>query len=223
MLDLVTTIASQNEIAESRVSCLTSLSHSEESYEVVLVSPVSPTGRLDQQCLLELAETNSLLNTARPSLLLPARLQLWAVLVSSQDLLARSRLGSDQAVLGFKICEQVNILAVRHQQELLYSALQKTELTEPVLVTDLAVSTFSLERQDISQTVEISQAGKVSAVVYWFVQDFGWNLTVNTRDDSQQFRQAAVLCEQEIAVAPGDRLTLCCQLQSGLLDFRIKP
>ena len=202
------------------MSCLTSLSHSEESYEVVLVSPVSPTGRLDQQCLLELAETNSLLNTARPSLLLPARLQLWAVLVSSQDLLARSRLGSDQAVLGFKICEQVNILAVRHQQELLYSALQKTELTEPVLVTDLAVSTFSLERQDISQTVQISQAGEVSAVVYWFVQDFGWNLTVNTRE-SHQFKQSAVLCE-EITVAPGDRLTLSCQLESGLLDFKIK-
>ena len=126
--------------------------------------------------------------------------------------------------MGFKISEQVNILAVSHQQDLLYSSLHNTEeLSPPVLVTDLALSTFSLERQTLSQSVQISRAGKVSAVVYWFVQDFGWNLSLNTRDDSQQFRQAAVLCEQEIAVAPGDRLTLCCQLQSGLLDFRIKP
>ena len=223
LLDLVTTIASQNDIAESRVDCLTSLSvcPGEEKYEVILVSPVSPSGRLDQDCLLEMAEVRSLLNPASHSLILPARLQLWCQLVASPELLARSRLVSDQAVLGFKISEQVNMLAVSHQQDLLYSTLQKTELSPAVLVTDLAVSTFSLERREVSQTVEISQSGKVSAVVYWFVQDFGWELSVNTRD-SQQFRQAAVLCQEEITVAPGDPLTLSCQLEAGLLDFKIQ-
>ena len=188
---------------------------------MILVHPVSPSGRLDQHCLLELGEVRSLLNPSSHSLILPASLQLWCVLVSSADLLARSRLVSDEAVLGFKISEQVNILAVSHQQDLLYSSIQKTELSPAVLVTDLAVSTFSLERRVVSQTVEISQAGRLSAVVYWFVQDFGWDLSVNTRD-SQQFRQAAVLCEEELTVTPGDRLTLCCQLESGLLDFKIK-
>ena len=221
VLDLVTTIASQNDIAQSRVDCITSLSPAEESYEVILVCPLSPSGRLDQSCLLELAEVRSLLNPSSHSLILPASLQLWCVLVSSDDLLARSRLVSDQAVLGFKISEQVNILAVSHQQDLLYSSIQKTELSPDVLVTDLSLSTFNLERRVVSQTVEISHAGSLSAVVYWFVQDFGWDLTVNTRD-SQQFRQAAVLCEEEITVAPGDRLTVSCQLESGLLDFKIK-
>ena len=37
---------------DCRVSCLTSISQTEESYKVILVSPVSPMGRLDHQCLL---------------------------------------------------------------------------------------------------------------------------------------------------------------------------
>ena len=223
LLDLVTALARHNHIGESRIDCLTTLAQSEEKYEVVLVAPVSQTGRLDQQCLLQMDQVRSLLNTVTHSIVLPASLQLWCVLVSSQDLLSKSRLVSDEAVLEFKISEQVNVLSVSHQQELLYSGLEKTELCQPLLVSEVPLSSLSLERETLTSTVTITQPGPVHAIVYWFVQDFGWNLKVSTLE-SEEFRQAAVLCqEEELTVMTGDIVTISTHLQSGLIDFKLKP
>ena len=223
LLDLVTVLARHNHIGESRIDCLTSLTQSQEKYEVVTVAPVSHTGRLDQQCLLDMSQVRSLLNTATHSIILPATLQLWCVLVSSEDLLRRSRLVSDEAVLDFKISEQVNILSVSHQQELFYSGLEKTELCLPLLVSELPLSSLSVDREILTSTATITQTGPVHAIVYWFVQDFGWNLKVSTLE-SEEFRQAAVLCQEEnITVMTGDTLTISTHLQSGLIDFKLQP
>ena len=108
-----------------------------------------------------------------------------------------------------------------HQQDLVYSSLEKTELCEPVLVSDLALPHISLDREILTSTVKISQAGAVTAILYWFVQDFGWNLKLSTME-SEEFRQAAVICQDEVAVSIGDSVTISCQLQSGLIDFKLQ-
>ena len=222
LLDLVTALARQNDVRESRLDCVTCLAQSGETYEVVMVAPVSHTGRLDQQCLLDMAEVSSLLTTSTQSLILPASLQVWCVLISSRDLLSRSRLVSDEAVLGFKICEQVNVLSVSHQQELLYSGLEKTELCEPLLVCELPLASISLDRESLTTCVDITQSGDVHAILYWFVQDFGWNLKLSTLE-SEEFRQAAVLLQEKISVNTGDSVSLSTLLEAGLIDFNVQP
>jgi hypothetical protein len=90
--------------------------------------------------------TNTLTSSiiGRPSsLVLPFRLGLWCVIISSKELAHRSNLISNEPVLGFNIVDQINILAVSHHKEVSYKGIGKEELC--ILTMELA--SFSLERE----------------------------------------------------------------------------
>jgi len=65
MLDLVTGAAELNGLQMSRIDCVSSLS--EDKYNLVLVSLVSLSGRLSQDCLLDLENVRLQFDTGRPS------------------------------------------------------------------------------------------------------------------------------------------------------------
>ena len=79
---------------------------------------------------------------------------------------------------------QVNILSVSHQQELRYSGLEASELTEAVLVTtlDLALLAADPGRRELRAEAAVTAAGEVSALVYWWTLDYGWSVKETTRE-----------------------------------------
>ena len=131
-----------------------------------------------------------------------------------------SHLVSDDNVMGFKISDHVNKLSVTHQQEVYYDGLVKTELSDPFHVTTLDLSNLELRRQEHSITVPIISEGKANCVVYWFVQDFGWNIMENTKE-SEEYKQAAFMCS-ELNVHAGDNIKLKFQSEKGLIDLQFK-
>ena len=120
-----------------------------------MISPVAQSGRLDTTCLLEMGKVVSCLtNTptssiigSPSSLVLPFRLELWCVIISSKELAHRSNLISNEPVLGFNIVDQMNILAVFHHKEVSYKGIGKEELCVPIMVTTMELVSLSLERK----------------------------------------------------------------------------
>jgi len=224
MLDWVTTMAARNTVNVSSIDCITSLTPG-SVYDIALISPVTQTGRLNTSCMLEMDNVVSCLakgsttSITRPtSLLLPFRLELWCVVISSKELAQRSHLVSNDPVLGFSIADQINILAVAHQQEVNYKGLEKEELCKPTMVAAMELATLSLERKVLVNSQSITHRGVANGVAYWFVLDFGWDVKLNTLD-SEAFNQAMFMCK-EVKVEEGDKLKVRCQMERGLLDFQ---
>ena len=88
LLDWVTTKATRNSVNVSSIDCINSLT---PGPDLAVISPVAQSGRLDTTCLLEMGKVVSCLtNTptssiigSPSSLVLPFRLELWCVIVSS--------------------------------------------------------------------------------------------------------------------------------------------
>jgi len=226
MLDWVTTIAARNSVSSSSIDCITSLTPGSE-YEVVLISPVLQSGRMNTDSFLEMESvinsmsrtTDSSSTVARPaSLLLPFRLEVWCVVISSRELAHRSHLTNNDRVLGFTIADQVNILAVAHQQEIRYKEMEKQELCAHTMVKSMELAAVSLDREILVNNLNITTSGSANGVAYWFVLDYGWGVKLSTLD-SDAYYQAMFLCK-EVRVEEGDRLKVRFQMERGLLDFQ---
>eukprot|EP00092_Neocalanus_flemingeri_P022801 GFUD01024725.1.p1 GENE.GFUD01024725.1~~GFUD01024725.1.p1 ORF type:complete len:464 (+),score=177.67 GFUD01024725.1:113-1393(+) len=224
VLDWVTTVSTCNSMNVSAIDCITSLTPG-SLYNVVVISPVTLSGRLNTSCLLELDKvirclaSSSTTPIMRPSsLLLPFRLELWCVVISSKELAQRSHLVSNKQVLGFTIADQINILAVSHQQEINYMGLEKQELSTPTLVTTMELAHLSLEREVLVNSLPITNSGLANGVAYWFMLDYGWNIKLSTLE-SEAYSQAVFVCK-EVMVKEGDMLGVRCQMERGLLDFQ---
>ena len=220
MLDLVTRVAGDNNVDMARIDCVTSLSQADDRYNVVFLSPVCTSGRINTECLLELEHIKTKMNTNVSAMFIPHSIQLWCVVVESIQMATMSHLVSDDNVMGFKISDHVNKLSVTHQQEVYYDGLAKTELSDPVHVTTFDLSNLELRRQEHSINVPITSEGKANCVVYWFVQDFGWNIMENTKE-SEEYKQAAFMCS-ELNVHAGDNIELKFQSEKGLIDLQFK-
>jgi len=225
VLDWVTTMAARNKVNVSSIDCITSLTPG-PVYDLAVVSPVAQSGRLNTSCLLEmdkvvscLRNTSTSSTTSIPSsLVLPFRLELWCVVISSKELAHRSHLISNDPVLGFNIADQMNILAVSHQQEVSYKGMVKEELCSPTMATTMELASLSLDREVLVNSLNITKPGLANGIAYWFVQDFGWNVKLSTLE-SEAYHQAMFVCK-EVRVVEGDKLRLRCQMERGLLDFQ---
>jgi len=220
VLDWVTTVSSCNHMNLTSIDCITKLTP-ESKYNCVFISPVTQTGRLNTSCMLEIEKVsrNSTTPLMRaPSIILPFRLELWAVVISSKELAQRSHLVSNDPVLDFTIADQMNILAVAHQQEINYMGLEKVELSIPTMVTSLEMANISLERKELVNSLTLSRSGVANGLAYWFMMDYGWNIKLSTLE-SEAYNQAVFLCK-EVTVEEGDRLLVRCQMEGGIIDFQ---
>jgi len=225
ILDWVTTISTKNNMNVSSIDCITSLT-SGSAYEVVLISPILQSGRMNTACMLEvdsivncMKRTSTTSSVARPtSLLLPFRVEVWCVVISSMELAQKSHLVNNDPVLGFKIADQVNILAVAHQQEIRYNEMEKQELCTPTMVKSIELMNVSHDREVLVNSLTITTSGMANGIAYWFVLDYGWGVKLSTLE-SDAYYQAMFLCKQ-VQVEEGNRLRVRFQVERGLLDFQ---
>ena len=215
MLDLVTKVAEHNSIPVNRISCISSLSQVEECPRMVMTNMVLPSGRLNTDGLLQL---RPLLSAYPDMVVLPHTVQLWCQILHCPEIVSMSTLVSDDNVMGFSIAEQVNKLSVTHIQDIdLRRIADKTELSDPVLLTTLTPST--IDHQELTCPVTATKDGEAHCIVYWFVQEYGWNISDNTRD-SELYNVAAFRSKPQ-QIQSGQSLNVKLQVQSGLLDLSL--
>jgi len=215
VLDLVTALASINKLPLDNIDCVTSVPTS-STYTLAILAPVSACGRLDQTVLLDVPAIRRTLVPAT-GLLLPWKIELWCQVIESSELSKMSHLTSDEPVLGFKIADQINILAVTHIQDLKFQSLEKIELSAETHLANIELTHLDNERTIKSENVGVTRGGVANAVIYWFVQDFGWGLTLDTRK-STSMSQAAFMCTPT-NVEQGGSIGIRWQVERGLLDI----
>ena len=175
-----------------------------------LVLPLPPTPLLLPQVRSSLAPSG---------LLLPHRLQLWVQGLESGQLAAMSHLTSDEPVLGLKVADQVNVLAVVHQQDLALATLEASKLTEPCRVTHLDLTNLDLDKRTELVNLSVTKTGKLNGLVYWWVEEFGWGLEVSSLE-AGAWRQAAFLV-QETRVEEGREVEVRVTMERGLLELAL--
>ena len=113
---------------------------------------------------------------------------------------------------------QVNILAVAHHQEVSHANIGE-EMTEGFRVTTFNVNNLNMERATINTSTSVTKTGPVNALLYWFVQDFGWGLNLNTLESSG-YSQAAFLVKETL-VEKGGEMSVSCQFEKGLIQLSV--
>jgi hypothetical protein len=81
----------------------------------------------------------------------------------------------------------------------------------------LDLTSLSLDRRVVTVPLAVTASGRVNAIVYWFVQQFGWDLQLSTME-SHAFGQAAFLVA-ETGVEAGGELGITCHTERGLLQL----
>ena len=104
----MTAVAANNAIPVASIDCISEPPAANAAYSTVLLAPVLPSGRLDQECLLSLTAVQSSLTPG--GLLLPYKVELWVKAVHSPMLARASPLNTDDNVSGFKIADQVDLI-----------------------------------------------------------------------------------------------------------------
>ncbi|XP_023335504.1 protein arginine N-methyltransferase 9 isoform X2 [Eurytemora carolleeae] len=144
ILDFVSSTVKSNNIDISRISCITGLEGGgEDKYNIAVVSPVLQSGRLDQSLLQSL---DIVLGSLVPGsgIILPHKLQLWCQIVESEELCNYSHLRSNEPVSGFKIADQINILAVTHLQDIQFKTIKRKDLSAAIEVRSIDLNVFNL-------------------------------------------------------------------------------
>ena len=218
MLDLVTSLAADNGVDMQRISCITDTDQADDVPDVVIVAPVLASGRLNTNSLIQLS---SLIPRCSNTLFLPHSLEVWVQVVESPMVECMARLTSDDKVLGLNIAQFINKLSVSHQQDIVYQALERRELCDPVLVTSSSVQSLCQEKQVVKTRLVVKEGGRTSCVLYWFVLDYGWSISENTRD-SDQFNMSAVVISPHLQLQQGDQVEVRCHLEKGLVDFSLE-
>ena len=113
---------------------------------------------------------------------------------------------------------QVNILAVSHHQEVSHVNIGE-EMTEAFKMTTFNLNNLGMERTNVNTSTTAIKTGHVNAILYWFVQDFGWGLTLNTLESSG-YSQAAFLVKDTL-VQEGSQMSVNCQFEKGLIQLSV--
>ena len=91
----------------------------------------------------------------------------------------------------------MNVLAVSHQQDISHGSVSdSSHVTSPTLVTSLDLTSLDTERSTVTVSLPVIKTGTANGLLYWWIQHWGWNLTLNTKE-SQAFSQAAFLCKEK--------------------------
>ena len=113
---------------------------------------------------------------------------------------------------------QVNILAVGHHQEVSHVNLGE-EMTDRFRVASFNLNNLSMERATVNASACVIKTGHVNALLYWFVQDFGWGLNLNSLESSG-YSQAAFLVKETL-VEEGSEMSVSCQFEKGLIQLSV--
>ncbi len=140
---------------------------------------------------------------------------------------------NEKTVFDLKIKETLNLFQTLVQQNVEISTLEFEKLTEKfkILTLNLAeeLSPDSdcmplFLKQDVQVEEIVSRPGRVDAVLFWFEMAHPYSeVRVSTADPASHYKVAAHMLEvEDIFVAVGQKLNLCCELERSDVTISIK-
>ncbi|XP_054720388.1 protein arginine N-methyltransferase 9-like [Uloborus diversus] len=207
---------SYEELYKSKMQC-----------DFLIVDPVEPCGLLKKNLLedITMLRMQSLKETG---IVVPGEIEIMAILIESPVLKEHSKVISDERTAGYKISQVMNAYQCRIHQDIQYSMLPYTKITEPVKLCSINLnSKCERERKslfkDMHRTTEVEAInnGQVTAIIYFFVLKYHQNFVVDTSDHDGLRKQAACILDEGTHVQKGEKVHLQWCLKNGCIQIGI--
>lgn len=162
--------------------------------------------------------------------LIPCRMDVWAMLVESDELINYARL-SDDNTMGYCIKDVLNIFDVEIQREIELSTLKFRPLTEKRRIFSLnfnetldsadANCATNLLIQREQKEFCVNDDGETHALIFWYELSCAeCNLCINTTDSLTKFKVAAyVITPNSLSVRKSDTVIVDASLQRSNFKF----
>ncbi|XP_021002187.1 protein arginine N-methyltransferase 9 [Parasteatoda tepidariorum] len=194
--------------------------------DFLIVDPVEISGLLKKNVLEDISVMR-LQCLKSTGVVVPGELELHAILVESETLKEYSKLVSDEKVAGYKISQVINAYQCRIHQDIQLSTLPHRSLSQPTKLHQINMnstengSKSSIIESQKTTEVEITEDGKITAIVYWFGLKYHSGIYVNTSDPNGLFKQAACLLEDDVCVKKGEKICLQWSLKNSCLQIGV--
>lgn len=200
------------------------------SWEVVLVDPVEPSGVLRRQIVEDIVFSKGCILSKDTGIVLPRKIELWGVLISSETLCRKSHVVSDDVTLGLDIARYMNQFQVKNQVDVDVQSNPYVPFTQPtrLLTLDFMTSTDDeslLSLLHVTREVHVTaeKAGYVDGLLYWFVLGFSEHLTLSTGPDSNShFNQVVIVFKEKLAVSCGEELVITSSCKDSCVTAEVK-
>ena len=220
-IDLVTEIATANQLPLDNINGMTSFQHIQaEQFDMINFDPLL-NGRLDSEALFHLKEykrmhPNTLVN--------PSKLTLWTVLIESEDLLNYYRVKTDIGEgFGQQISEEMNRFSCYHLQNLKVDEFRFRKLSQSINVHNFDFQDVSTLEEGCKEEFEVAieAIGKVHGILYWF--EIQQQHTKQSTFHCPLYDKAAFLLPRPVSVDPvtTEFVTLEFTFQDYLIDITL--
>ncbi|KAL5493356.1 hypothetical protein EMCRGX_G014525 [Ephydatia muelleri] len=212
-------------IAISRLE-LSSLTPSHPVWDVVVSDVVGPQGTLRPGILDELAYLRSQFFHSGTEVL-PSKVTLYAVCISSPALKAQSCVLGTIPTLGFDIASFINRYQVSHFVDVDLSTLPHEKLSNTFELLTINFGTLSIKplQAEAEMCVTMETSGAITGVAYWFELALGDNQTISTGPSAYEgshWHQAAFLLGEDLAVSRGHQLLVRGVVRDSCLDISLR-
>ncbi|KAJ8298405.1 hypothetical protein KUTeg_024936 [Tegillarca granosa] len=206
---------------------LKDISQLQDEHSVIICDIVEPSGILRQRILEDLAllRVNCLSGNGK---ILPGRVTVHGVCVESEELQRDSSVVNDDRTCGFEIAKYINKYQLSTHEDICFSTLCHTKLTEPFQLLSFDLNETlqdnkppSFLEQAIEVKVKVIESGHVTAIIFWFEMEILPGYLVSTIDSCSHWKQAAVMIGPSPNLIPTQELTLGVTLQNSCIDIDI--
>ena len=212
-------------IALSRLE-LSSLTPSHPVWDVVVSDVVGPQGTLRPGILDELAYLRSQFFHSSTEVL-PSKMTVHAVCISSPTLKAQSCVLGTIPTLGFDIASFINRYQVSHFVDVDLSTLPHEKMSNTFELLTINLGTLRIKplqaEAEICVTVETS--GPITGIAYWFELALRDNRTISTGPaayEGSHWHQAAFLLCEDLTVIRGNQLLVRGVVRDSCLDISLR-
>ncbi|XP_028414010.1 protein arginine N-methyltransferase 9-like [Dendronephthya gigantea] len=184
-----------------------------KGWGILIVDPVEPGGQLRQGVIEDIVLAKGCVLCEDTGIVLPRRIEVWGMLISSSSLCQKSLVTSKDVTLGLNIAGFMNTFQVVNQIDVDVKSNPFDTLTVPemLLAMDFSKphddeSLLSLLNITCEKHVTACKEGIADGLMYWFELGYIKDSKISTGPDSGcQFNQVVIMFKEKVSVIFGQK------------------
>ncbi|XP_070845319.1 protein arginine N-methyltransferase 9 isoform X1 [Chaetodon trifascialis] len=189
----------------------------EKLWSAIILDCVETCGLIRQKLMEKASLARCLLEDG--GRIFPQRIVVHGMLVESDTLLLESAVQGQEPTLGFNIAPFINQFTVPVHVFLDFSTLECKHLSEFVELFVLDLMNANANYTDREVKVQVTSAGRITAVPFWYHIYLDEDISVSTLSPSSHWKQAAVVLQQPLEVRAGDWVRLTVRLHRSTISM----
>ncbi|CAK8675917.1 unnamed protein product [Clavelina lepadiformis] len=200
-------------------------SHTQTSFDIIVSEVIEPSGLISPDAIKNMFEAQ--MSLSHNGVMVPRKISLVAQCISSEELLSKCMVLSDENTLGFKIADIINDYRISTHSDLDLSHFSFKQLTLPEVTLEYCFDALPNTLTDAvlqqkSLVLKTIQSGIVHAILFWFKINV-YNDEIIDTSKANHWKQAAYIFpkNKQLLVTSGEEIVLKSLCQNDLVSFSI--